>query len=224
MILNDVNIRALFEKLGRTYAPDTLIFLEEEKGDEMYIIVSGEVEIMKTYKEQEIFGGARLTLGSVSDTIAVLKSGDFFGEMALWNDAPRMATARARTQVEAIVLRKPDLELLVMKSPAMAIQMLRSLCDRLREVSQSPRLEAILPKIQEIILNLQNRRTVGPKKETGTKPVEPIAPKEKSPSNGAIASRLADEIVAAKVRTCLACAYPARAEDRFCGRCGKPLA
>lgn len=96
MIFDDTQLRALFKKKGRTYSPGDVIFLEENRGGEMYIIVSGEVEISKTYREVELFSGSRLTMGSESEVLNILTTGDFFGEMALISDKPRMAAARAR--------------------------------------------------------------------------------------------------------------------------------
>ena len=117
----------------------------------MYIVVSGEVEILKTFKEHELFGGSRLTLGATQEILSTLGPGDFFGEMALWNDEPRMAAARSKTLVEVIVLSKADLEQLMMRSPALAIQMMKSICSRLREISSTPRLEHVLPQIQKAL-------------------------------------------------------------------------
>lgn len=151
MLLNDQKLRELFGKLGRTYPPGSMIFLEDDRGAEMYIVVSGEVEILKTFKEHELFGGSRLTLGATQETLSILGPGDFFGEMALWNDEPRMAAARAKSLVEVIVLSKADLEQLMMRSPALAIQMMKSICSRLREISSTPRLEHVLPQIQEAL-------------------------------------------------------------------------
>lgn len=162
MLLNDAKLRELFQKLGRTYASGNVIFLEEERGEEMYIVVSGEVEILKTFRDQELFGGSQVTLGTTQEVLSVLGPGDFFGEMALWNDEPRMATARAKSTLEVIVLSKADVEQLMLRSPAIAIQMMKSICARLRDVTSSPRVEQVLPKIQEAIAAASRRRQKEP--------------------------------------------------------------
>ncbi|MBL4889060.1 MAG: cyclic nucleotide-binding domain-containing protein [Candidatus Lindowbacteria bacterium] len=154
MILDQERLRKLYSDKGRTYPPDSLIFLEENRGEEMYIIIAGEVEILKTYKEKTLFDGKPIGFDSVSEVLNVLGPGDFFGEMALLNDAPRMATARARTNVEVIVMSRFDLENLMMPSPRIAIQMMRSIAERLRDACATPRLDTLLPQIKEAMRQL----------------------------------------------------------------------
>jgi CRP-like cAMP-binding protein len=60
------------------------IFKENDLGTEMYIVHEGRVEILK-----DLSGEQR--------SLAVLEKGDFFGEMAILEDLPRTATARAQT-------------------------------------------------------------------------------------------------------------------------------
>ena len=78
------------------YAANSTIFDEGEKGDASYIIRSGKVEIRK---------GAR-SANPVS--LAELGKGDMFGEMALFDDRPRMASAIALTDVEVIQMPRED--------------------------------------------------------------------------------------------------------------------
>lgn len=253
-LFNDAVLRELFTRRGRTYAPDSVIFLENDRGDEMFIIVSGEVEITKLYKEQELFSGATLTFGDKPEVVAVLEPGDFFGEMALWNDAPRMASARARTQVEAIIFGKHDVEELVQRSPKLAVQMLKSVCQRLREASRSPRLEQALPMLVDLLREIQQaatRRATAQAATTMTSGSSSVAVAEGSAM--ASSARKSGNIVhvkqavpvaeaAAKVagdigetipesaanfaptRKCSSCGEPARAGDRYCSQCGRPLA
>ena len=69
------------------YQPGEIIFQQGYPGDYAYIIVSGEVEIIDLKPD-----------GAV-EMIALLEPGQMFGEMALLDDKPRSATARARTAV-----------------------------------------------------------------------------------------------------------------------------
>jgi CRP-like cAMP-binding protein len=242
MLLNDAAIQALFAKKGKTFAPDSVIFLEDEKGTDMFIIVSGEVEISKSYREEEIFGGSRLTLGTISENLCILGPGDFFGEMALWNDEPRSASARARNQVDVIVLTKSDIEALVLRSPAIAVQMLKSVCARLRDSCRTPRLESVLPQIQELIHSLQHDRRSPTKK--AEKPAGAVDAAEFAPGTpiattvrpeggdgratagrkGERAASLDETSSARDFRKCPGCAETVSADDRYCRRCGKPLA
>ncbi len=62
--------------------PDTIIFRQGDKGDKMYLVVQGIIEIWKS--EGHDLKGSRL---------ARLKQGEIFGEMALFDKDPRSATA-----------------------------------------------------------------------------------------------------------------------------------
>lgn len=74
------------------FEPQETIFEQGDRGDRLYIIVDGEVEVVKRDPD-----GTEVLL-------AVLGSGDCFGEMALVSDLPRMASARSRTSVNLLTL------------------------------------------------------------------------------------------------------------------------
>ncbi len=63
-----------------------VIFEEGDAGDEMFVIQSGTVEIVKKRK-------------GVEKPLATLEKGDFFGEMSILENLPRTAKARAVTDV-----------------------------------------------------------------------------------------------------------------------------
>lgn len=221
MFLNEARLRELFTKKGRTYPHGSIIFLENEQAKEMYIIVSGKVQITKSYKEMEIFGGSRLTIGSVTEKLATLQPGDFFGEMALLNDVKRMASANAEGTVEVIVLTRDDLSSLMKRSPEVAVQMMKSICDRLRATEESPRAETILPKVQEFIqaMRSQGRSIKGIHMEEEP----PSAPPAKRRGTPATPTPTVPQD-AAPAKKCEKCDRLARPDDNFCGRCGHKLA
>jgi CRP/FNR family cyclic AMP-dependent transcriptional regulator len=75
----------------RSYAVGEPIFEEGELGDSLYVIIRGEVEVV------------RRDSGGASRPLTVLTAPDFFGEMSLIDKEYRSATVRART--EAVLLR-----------------------------------------------------------------------------------------------------------------------
>lgn len=76
--------------LGREhFEPSEVIFRQGDRGDRLYIVVDGEVELV-----QEDSDGERV--------LGRLAQGGCFGEMALVNDMPRMATARSVTSVNLL--------------------------------------------------------------------------------------------------------------------------
>src|SRR3954451_16310621 len=99
----------------RTVTAGTVIFSTGETGSEMYGIVSGEVE---------------LRLGD--DTIAVLGPDEGFGEMALIDSSPRMATAVATADSELAVISQRLFLFLVHETPMFALHVMSCMADRLR--------------------------------------------------------------------------------------------
>ncbi len=75
------------------YNPGDYIFRQGEPGNNFYIIEKGEVEVLRAKNEQ-----------AEAEVLAVLKEGEFFGEMALIESQPRVASVRARTPVEVCVM------------------------------------------------------------------------------------------------------------------------
>jgi HD-GYP domain-containing protein (c-di-GMP phosphodiesterase class II) len=63
----------------------------------------------------------------------VQSNGDFFGEMALLDERPRSATARALEPTILLEISRADFETLLYKAPALAYRILQELSSRLRE-------------------------------------------------------------------------------------------
>ena len=78
------------ERFAREFPAGAVLFEEGQPGRDMYIIVSGEIEI-------------RRQVGGSERVLAVLPAGEFFGEMAILNGRPRSATAVARTGVSVSI-------------------------------------------------------------------------------------------------------------------------
>lgn len=107
----------------RTYDADEFIFEEGQPGAALFLILDGKVAI-------EICRETNTT------RLAVLEAGAFFGEMALLDDTPRSANARALEQTRTLALYRNDLNELVHRDAKTACQIYRSLAgtmgDRLR--------------------------------------------------------------------------------------------
>lgn len=87
-----------------------------DPGDAMYIIVSGAAEV------------------DVGGRFHRLEQGAFFGEMAVLAGKPREATVRAVERVEALRLPADGFQAFLLGNPQVAVGMLKSLVERLREV------------------------------------------------------------------------------------------
>jgi CRP-like cAMP-binding protein len=88
---------------------------EGERGHEFIVIVEGK---------------ARVDVGGRE--VAVLASGDFFGEIALLDDGPRTATVTAETDLVAEVIGQREFNGLIAGAPHLAKNLLVGLARRLR--------------------------------------------------------------------------------------------
>ena len=102
-------------KEARELAAGEVIFAEGSEGSEMYGIVQGAVELA--------------THGQV---IAELGPDDTFGEMALVDSSPRMATATAVEPTTVAVIDRRVFLFLVHETPTFALQVMSSMAERLR--------------------------------------------------------------------------------------------
>ena len=77
------------------YQPGDVIIKQGDPPSNFYVIEKGEVEVVRCKPDDP-----------AGEVTVVLGPGSFFGEKALLNDEPRVATVRARTAVEVLVLGK----------------------------------------------------------------------------------------------------------------------
>ncbi|OLB02321.1 MAG: hypothetical protein AUH08_03620 [Verrucomicrobia bacterium 13_2_20CM_54_12] len=110
----------------RNYDTDESIFEEGQPGAALFLILDGKIAI-------EIFR-------ETSTRLAVLERGAFFGEMALLDDTPRSANARALEPTRTLALYRNDLNGLMDRHARTACQIYRSLAsmigDRLRSTNE----------------------------------------------------------------------------------------
>ncbi|MCK4907317.1 MAG: cyclic nucleotide-binding domain-containing protein [Spirochaetes bacterium] len=110
------------DKYDAQFKAGTIIFKENDVDDTMYFIKSGKVEILKTINNSE-------------KIIDILKTGDFFGEMAIVNKSPRFATARAITDVLAVALNREKFLNIITTQGEIALKIIDVLCLRLKNAN-----------------------------------------------------------------------------------------
>ncbi len=96
------------------------LFAEGDPGGEAYVITAGEIEIIKRSVGRDVL-------------LAVRHEGDVIGEMSLLEDAPRMATARARTAAAAITIPRDRLDELLDTSQTALRALFQVLLSRRRQ-------------------------------------------------------------------------------------------
>ena len=91
----------------RKYKKGEFVFRQGEIGDRVYVVESGEVEVVREDSDR---GDA---------VVARLGKGEYFGEMALLSDAPRNASVRAVTdEVVTLAIERRDFQSLFSGVPA----------------------------------------------------------------------------------------------------------
>ncbi|CCQ73770.1 cyclic nucleotide-binding domain-containing protein [Magnetospira sp. QH-2] len=79
-----------------------LVFREGDKGDRAYILQEGKISILKRLGEKEVDENGEEV--EVPSLIGEINPGGVFGEMALVDDQPRMATARSEGSSTLVVI------------------------------------------------------------------------------------------------------------------------
>ncbi|HKC23461.1 MAG TPA: cyclic nucleotide-binding domain-containing protein [Thermoanaerobaculia bacterium] len=113
----DMTTRELGRVAGATkevvHSAGSTIFSEGDAGDALYLVVSGDVEVVR--------GGERLR---------VLKSADYFGELAVLTGEPRGATVRALTDCLLLRLERADFHDVLAGSFDAVLAVIKTICRR----------------------------------------------------------------------------------------------
>jgi CRP-like cAMP-binding protein len=108
----------LFMRFGREFRAGDVLFREGERGEEMYVIQSGIVQILKRVGDHE-------------RPLATLGRGEFVGEMAILNDKPRTATAKVVEHAKVLVIDAATLEQMIANNTEIALRLVKKLARRL---------------------------------------------------------------------------------------------
>jgi CRP/FNR family cyclic AMP-dependent transcriptional regulator len=119
---------AAFELCGlltvREETSGTPLFYRGDPGDAMYIIETGRVRI--SVKDAD----------GHDATLAELRDGEFFGEMAILDEQPRSADATVLTNTRLAVLSRGDFRAFLHKNPDIALGILTAMIHRLRRTDE----------------------------------------------------------------------------------------
>jgi CRP/FNR family cyclic AMP-dependent transcriptional regulator len=113
----------------RRYAKDDAVFHADEIGDVFYLIREGQVKVTMTSPE-----GKEIIL-------SILAAGDFFGEMALFDNEPRSATVIAIEPLEVVSIWRTDFLHILSENFSITQKVLGELSKRLRNASN--RIESL---------------------------------------------------------------------------------
>ena len=107
----------------RRFRRNEVIFHQDDIGDSLHIVVEGGVKIVLPSQEGD------------EAIIASLKPGDFFGELALLDGAPRSTTATALEATETLALPRDQFLRLLPEDPRLVTALLRALAGELRRLT-----------------------------------------------------------------------------------------
>jgi CRP-like cAMP-binding protein len=105
----------------RDFAAGAVIVSQEDRGDALYVLVSGKVKVL-------LYGDSGREI-----ILSIFKTpGDFFGEMSLLDNEPRSATVIADAPSRLLVLSRADFQAHLQTHPRTALRVLQEVSRRLR--------------------------------------------------------------------------------------------
>lgn len=139
----------MFDRFCKTFSPGDVIIPEFERGETFYFIKAGTVQV------------ARYIHGEKKN-LAILRKGEFFGEMAILDDSPRGASCIARTEATCLEFNKQNFESIITGNPMCMLSLLKLFCRRYYDQHRRLNNQKINDKsirIQDLFL-MYNEKTV----------------------------------------------------------------
>jgi CRP-like cAMP-binding protein len=144
----------MVEGMEKQLKAGDVLFNEGDRGEIMYLIREGKIKITKGKDAEE-------------KTLAVLKEGDFFGEMAIIDGSPRSAGAIAVTPVSLLVIDKESFKEKLRENPLIEY-VLETLSRRLRTADEQIRLLTIKSEERRVLAHIITKaKEVGKETEGG---------------------------------------------------------
>ena len=132
----------------RTYGKHDFIVREGDPGSTFFILVRGSVSVCRIMPD-----GREMIL-------AILKEGDFFGEMAMFDSSLRSASIKTLTDVEVGAIRYADFLVLLDANPRLGRSLVIALSDRLRAANAliaATTSQDIRARLASLLLNLSGQ-------------------------------------------------------------------
>jgi CRP-like cAMP-binding protein len=134
----------------RTYGPDTILYIQGEPGEELYVIQSGSVKITKIVNDNEIL-------------LSMLKPGDIVGELAILESKPRSITAITHDEeCTLIVISKANFSSIVHSNPQIIGHLIQSFAERIwflyRQLSNTVLVNPVARIYDALLIQLERIR------------------------------------------------------------------
>ncbi|MBI5187890.1 MAG: Crp/Fnr family transcriptional regulator [Nitrospirae bacterium] len=144
--LNSRQLNIITHRCQKRFAPkDSVILHQNDKSFDLYVVISGKVKVSLLSED-----GKEIVLD-------VLKEGDFFGELSFFDKRPRSATVTAITDSNLLVLNRETFLKILNENPAIAINLLSVMGQRLRKTDEKIETLAFLDvygRVARMLMNL----------------------------------------------------------------------
>ena len=131
--LSDVDMDAISAlAVTRSFPKNTLVICEGDQSDSMYFVLTGKVKVFLSDEE-----GKEVTLN-------LQGAGEYFGELAILDEAPRSASVMTVEDTKLAILSKSAFEKCMTDHPSIALTIMRGLARRLRELTENVRSLALM--------------------------------------------------------------------------------
>ena len=118
--LSEEDLERLYEMAETVSVPaGQFVLREDDTGDSLYVVLEGELEVTKRRGGQEV-------------VLSSYEPGQFFGEMALLERAPRSASVRTLRESRLLAIDQAAFQTLLSRSPSAPFNILRTVTSRLR--------------------------------------------------------------------------------------------
>jgi signal transduction histidine kinase len=123
--LSEEDLERLYQMAETVSIPaGELVLREGDSGDSLFVVLDGELEVTKRQGSQDIL-------------LALYKPGQFFGEMALLEQAPRSASVRTLQESRLLVISQVAFQTLLSCSPSAPLKILHTVTSRLRSTESA---------------------------------------------------------------------------------------
>jgi CRP/FNR family cyclic AMP-dependent transcriptional regulator len=129
----------------RNFPKNALVMCEGDQSDSLYIVLSGKVKVFLSDEE-----GKEVTLNMQGE-------GEYFGELALLDEAPRSASVMTAEDTKLAIISKKSFDECMKNNPEIAMKVMRGLARRLRELTENVRSLALMDvygRVARLLLEL----------------------------------------------------------------------
>src|SRR3954452_7689549 len=134
----------------RSYEPGEAVFREGDSGDTCYVVREGSVRVTRRHSDGRMI------------TLAELRSGQIFGELAMFGGETRSASVEALERTKALAILAGALRRIMIGHPETAVKMLEGLADRLRAANERiarQSFQTVAGRVASALLSQVNARS-----------------------------------------------------------------